>query len=228
MTNMDITQQLFAMQDKEYRDFHAHLLPTVERDNIIGIRVPMIKAFASKLYKASAYSDFLSALPHDYFDENALHAQIINLIKDYDECMTELERFLPFVDNWAVCDALKPKVFKAHSPEVEAKAYEWLNSDKTYTVRYAINAFMSLTEPYAFKYEHMQKISALRSDEYYIKMMQAWYFAEALTKNYDTAVLFIKDNKLDKWTHNKAIQKARESYRISPETKAYLNTLKIK
>lgn len=228
MTNAEITQRLFSMQDEKYRDFHSNLLPTVAKDTIIGIRVPMIKAFAKELYKSASYSDFLSALPHAYFDENALHAQIINLIKPYDECMSALERFLPYVDNWAVCDAIKPKAFKAHAPEVEAKAYEWLSSDKTYIVRYAMNALMCLAEPYAFKYEHMQRIAAVRSDEYYIKMMQAWYFAEALAKNYDTALTFITDNKLDKWTHNKAIQKARESYRISPETKAYLNTLKIK
>lgn len=228
MTNAEITQRLFSMQDEKYRDFHSALLPTVAKDTLIGVRVPMIKAFAKELYKSSSYSDFLAALPHTYFDENALHAQIINLIKDYDECLTALEHFLPYVDNWAVCDALKPKAFKSHAPEVEIKAYEWLNSDKPYTVRYAMNALMCIAEPYAFKYEHMQKIAAVRSDEYYIKMMQAWYFAEALAKAYDTAVTFITDNKLDKWTHNKAIQKACESYRISPETKSYLNTLKIK
>ena len=195
---------------------------------MIGVRTPELRKYAKELLKREDIGEFLEILPHEYFDENQLHAFIISGIKDYDKCMKEVDKFLPYVDNWATCDQLSPKVFKKHRPELLKQIKKWIKSKETYTVRFAIGMLMEhfLDEDFDIKYPEM--VSKLRSDEYYINMMIAWYFATALAKQYDAILPFIEKKKLDKWTHNKAIQKSVESNRITPEQKEYLKTLKIK
>lgn len=224
----EIYKELTAKQDVKYRDFQVKLIPTVPAESVIGVRTPELKKYAKSLVKNEAIQDFLDILPHKYFDECQLHAFIISEIKDYDRCLREVERFLPYIDNWATCDQLSPKVFKKHRGELINNIKEWISSDKTYTVRFGVGMLMEhfLDEDYYISYPEM--VSELRSDEYYINMMIAWYFATALAKQYDTILPFIEERRLDTWTHNKAIQKSVESYRITPEQKEYLKSLKIR
>jgi len=224
----EIYKELTAKQDVKYRDFQVKLIPTVPAESVIGVRTPELKKYAKSLVKNEAIQDFLDILPHKYFDECQLHAFIISEIKDYDRCLREVERFLPYIDNWATCDQLSPKVFKKHRGELINNIKEWISSDKTYTVRFGVGMLMEhfLDEDYYISYPEM--VSELRSDEYYINMMIAWYFATALAKQYDTILPFIEERRLDIWTHNKAIQKSVESYRITPEQKEYLKSLKIR
>ena len=227
MTAEDIRAGLFARQDTGYRDFHSKLVPTLDKDAIIGIRTPVLRAYAKELAKQDV-SAFLEDLPHRYYDENCLHAFLIEQIKDFDQCMAALERFLPYIDNWATCDLLAPKVFKKHPDAVYAACLRWLESDYTYTVRFGVVTLMKWFLDDDFRPELLEKAAALRTEEYYINMAVAWLFAEALAKQYDAALPYLLDHRLDTWTHNKAIQKAVESRRISDETKAYLKTLKRK
>ena len=216
------------MQDETYRSFQASLIPELKAERMIGVRTPELRSYAKELLKSGDYTEFISTLPHEYFDEMQLHAFIISEFKDFGKCMTEVERFLPHVDNWATCDQLSPRVFKKHRQELLPPIYSWLESDKTYTVRFGIKMLMQhfLDDSYESKY--MDKVAQLRSDEYYINMMIAWYFATALAKQYDDALAVLKEKKLAAWTHNKAIQKAIESRRISDDKKDYLRSLKIK
>ena len=223
-----ITERLFALQDKKYRDFHAKLLPNVNPESIIGVRTPDFRKLAKELFKNPDTSEFLDALPHKYYDENNLHAALIEQIKDYDECIAQIERFLPYVDNWATCDIMSPKVFKKHTDELLVPIRRWLASEHTYTIRFGIEMLMSYYLDDKFKPEYFDYVAVLRSEEYYVNMMIAWYFATALAKQYDSALPYIEQHKLAVWTHNKAIQKSCESYRITDEQKAYLRTLKIK
>ena len=224
----EIRKELFNMQDIEYRDFQSGLIPTSEKDIFIGVRTPNLRKYAKQLVKKEGIDIFLSALPHKYFDENQLHAFIISEIKDYDECVKELNKFLPFVDNWATCDQMSPKVFKEHKEELLKEISKWFESDRTYTIRFAIGMLMQHFLDEDFDGKYLEQVSKIRSDEYYINMMIAWYFATALAKQYDAAILYIQKKILDTWTHNKTIQKAIESYRITQETKEYLRSLKIK
>ena len=224
---MNIYDELFMMRDEEYKNFHAKLIPNVDRDCIIGVRTPDLRKFAKEVFKNGNYTDFLNSLPHKYYEENNLHAFLIEQIKDYDLAAAETERFLPYIDNWATCDMFLPKVFKKNTEKLLAKIKEWIKSDKTYTVRYAIGLLMRLYLGDNFKEEYMIMVSEIKSEQYYINMMAAWYFATALANRYDTAVKYIEERKLDKWVHNKAIQKASESSRIDTETKKYLKTLKL-
>lgn len=221
-----IQAQLFELEDTKYRDFQVKLIPTVKPDSMIGVRTPLLKTLAKKLFKENDTSKFLSTLPHKYFDENQLHAFIINEQKDFSVCMKLLEKFLPYIDNWATCDQLSPKIFKKNKNELLPYIEKWLYSEKTFTVRFAVGMLMQHFLDEDFKIQYMKKVAAIRSQEYYINMMVAWYFATALAKQYDAALGFIKENKLEEWTHNKAIQKAIESYRITAEQKDYLRTLK--
>ncbi len=221
-----ILNRLFELQDLKYRDFHSRLMPTVSKDLIIGVRTPDLRQLAKELKNTPHASEFLKKLPHQYYEENNLHAFLIEEIKDYDSCIEELNKFLPFVDNWATCDMMRPKIFKKNLPELLEQIKTWLASGETYTVRFGIEMLMLYYLDVHFKPEYPEMISQIRSEEYYIKMMQAWYFATALAKRYDDIVPYIEQNKLDSDTHNKAIQKAIESYRITPEQKAYLRTLK--
>ena len=228
MLTDQIQKELFALQDPSYRDFQAKLIPTVDPQKIIGVRTPELRKYARQLFHTDLASAFLAQLPHRYFDENQLHAFLLSQMKDYDACITQLNRFLPFVDNWATCDQMSPKCFGKHRDELIGEIFTWIRSEKTYTVRFGIGMLMQFYLDDAFKPEYLQTVADIRLEEYYVNMMIAWYFATALAKQYDTALIFIEQHRLDDRTHNKAIQKAIESARITPEQKAYLKTLKIK
>ena len=233
----DIQRRLREMQDVKYADFQMALIPGMERERAIGVRTPQLRALAKELYREaqkggeSARSDldaFLRTLPHKYFDEMQLHAFIISEIKDFALCMAETERFLPHVDNWATCDQLSPKVFRKHRQELLSHIDCWRGSEHTYTVRFGMGMLMQHFLDEDFDISYMDRIAEIRSDEYYINMMIAWYFATALAKQPEPAMTVLKEQRLDRWTHNKAIQKAIESRRITDEQKAYLRTLKIR
>ena len=224
----EIRKQLFFMQDLKYRDFQSKLIPTVEYETVIGVRTPELRKYAKQLAKTEGISEFLEDLPHQYFDENQLHAFLISEIKDYERCLEEVERFLPYVDNWATCDQLLPKVFKNHEKELLEDIRKWMVSDKTYTVRFSIGMLMKYFLDEHFKIEYPGMVAEIRSEEYYINMMIAWYFATAMAKQYEAVLPFIENHRLDMWTHNKAIQKSVESYRIAKEQKEYLRSLKRK
>ncbi|MBR6473669.1 MAG: DNA alkylation repair protein [Firmicutes bacterium] len=228
MIKEEIRKELLAHQDIKYRDFQAKLIPGKTADVMIGIRTPELRKLAKEIAKRPDIDEYLSDLPHEYFDEDQLHAFIISVIKDYDKCMAEVCRFLPYVDNWATCDQMSPKVFKKHRPELLGKIKEWIGSDETYTIRFGIGMLMEHFLDEDFKPEYLEMAASVRSEEYYVNMMTAWYFATALAKQYEAALPYIENKRLDKWTHNKAIQKSIESYRITPEQKDYLRTLKIK
>ncbi len=236
MNHEKIIEKLFELQDREYGQFQAKLIPNIESDSIIGVRTPALRAFAKELAKEAAKDEakaadieaFLAELPHKYFDENQLHAFIISLEKDFEKCIEEVEAFLPHVDNWATCDQLSPKAFKKQPQKLLPYIRTWIKSDETYTVRFAIGMLMEHFLGELFDTEYADMVAAVRSDEYYINMMIAWYFATALAKQYDAVIPYIANKRLDDWTHNKAIQKSVESYRITPEQKAHLKTLKIK
>ncbi len=224
----EIRKQLFEFQDVKYKDFQKNLIPTVDPESIIGVRTPELRKYAKQLLKENKTDDFLSDLPHKYFDENQLHAFILSELKDYEKCVEEVCRFLPYVDNWATCDQMSPNVFKKHRTELMEYIKQWLKSDKTYTVRFAIGMLMQHYLDDEFDIGYAEMVQEVKSEEYYINMMIAWYFATALAKQYDNILPVLEQNRLDVWTHNKVIQKAVESYRIMPEQKAYLKSLKRK
>ena len=227
MLTVDIRKELFRMQDVQYRDFQAKLIPNMLLDGMIGVRTPDLRKFAKQLVKQGETDAFLRELPHRYFDENQLHAFILSELKDFDCCVGEVCRFLPFVDNWATCDQLSPKTFKKHRPELLEYIRVWLATHETYTVRFAVGMLMQHFLDEDFNPAYPETIAKIRSEEYYIKMMIAWYFATALAKQYDAVIPYLENRRLDDWTHNKTIQKAVESYRITEEQKAYLKSLRI-
>ena len=224
----EIREELFSLQDPGYRDFQGALIPSNKDASMIGVRTPELRRLARTYAGREDIAEFLDDLPHQYFDENQLHAFIISGIKDYEKCVKEVIRFLPFVDNWATCDQMSPKVFRKHRQELAEQAEEWIGSDHTYTIRFGIKMLMDhfLEEEFDLMYPEM--VAQVRSEEYYIRMMVAWYFATALAKQYDAVLPFIENRRLDPWTHNKTIQKAVESFRVTPEHKEYLKSLKIK
>lgn len=228
MDILDLQKQLFAMQDLSYRDFHAKLMPTIDKEKIIGIRTPQLRKFAKEFAKSDDRELFFDSLPHQYYEENNLHGFLLEMEKDYDKLVDKLEKFLPYVDNWATCDMIRPKVFKKHLPQLLSKVKNWLSSEHVYTIRYGIGMLLSFYLDDEFRPEYLEWVAQIRSDEYYINMMIAWYFATALAKQYEVTLPYIENQRLDVWTHNKAIQKAIESYRIKDEQKAYLRALKIK
>ena len=228
MSRDEIVAELFRLQDKKYAAFQAKLIPTVEADRIIGVRTPELRTFAKKLVKDEDIASFLTSLPHQYFDEDQLHAFVISLEKNFDKCVAEIETFLPFIDNWATCDQLSPKVFKKEPEKLLPYIYTWIKSDKVYTVRFAIGMLMQHYLDGRFNPKYADMVAAVRSKEYYINMMIAWYFATALAKQYVSILPYLEGKKLDDWTHNKAIQKSVESNRITTEQKAYLKTLKVR
>ncbi len=228
MITEEIQKELFAQQDEKYRDFQAKLIPTVDPQSVVGVRTPALRKMAKQYAKREDIGDFLSQLPHKYFDENQLHAFIVSELKDYDRCIALVDAFLPYVDNWATCDQMSPKVFKKRRDKLLLHIEKWLESTETYTIRFAIGMLMEHFLDADFDDVYLEKVAAVRSEEYYINMMKAWYFATALAKQYDMTIPYIEGQKLDKWSHNKAIQKSIESYRITPEQKEYLRTLKIK
>ncbi len=221
-----IRNKLYDLQDLKYKAFHCRLIPTVDPDTVIGVRTPALKAYGKEL-KNSDFSAFLNDLPHKYYDENNLHAFLIMNIKDYAESLEAIKTFLPFVDNWATCDLLRPTSFKKHRPELLEEIKLWLCSEHTYTIRFGLEMLMVHFLDENFKPEYFEWAAEIRSDEYYVNMMLAWYFATALAKQYNAALSYIEKQRLDKWVHNKSIQKAIESYRIADWQKDYLRKLKI-
>lgn len=224
----EVRESLFSMQDLKYKSFHAKLIPNIDEEVIIGVRTPELRKYAKDFSKTDSAEEFIKILPHKYYEENNLHGFIIEQIKDFDECIEEVERFLPYVDNWATCDMMAPKVFQKNLPQLLEKIKVWIKADDTYTVRFAIEMLMKYFLDDEYDVIYPQIVSEVKSDEYYINMMIAWYFATALAKQYDSILPFIENKELDTWTHNKAIQKAIESRRVSQEQKDYLRTLKIK
>ena len=221
---MNVEEELFKLQDKKYRDFQIKLIPTVVSESIIGVRTPLLRDYAKKLVKDNNYKSFLSDVPHKYFDENQLHAFIISLIKDYNEVITYINDFLKYVDNWATCDQMSPKVFNKYHDKLLIDVKKWLKSKHTYTIRFGIGMLMQHYLDQDFKPEYLELVSKIKSEEYYVNMMIAWFYATALAKQYDSTIKYIEDNKLDIWVHNKTIQKALESYRITDKQKEYLKS----
>ena len=224
----EIRDRLFSLQDAKYRELQIKILPNLEPESIIGVRTPELRQMAKELAVREETGAFLKDLPHRYFDENQLHAFILSGMKDYTACMEALERFLPYVDNWATCDQMSPKVFRKHRPELLGSIRKWIASDQAYTIRFGIGMLMEHYLDGDFDPAYPEMAAGVRSGEYYVNMMTAWYFATALAKQYDAVIPYIENRRLDPWTHNKAIQKAIESYRITPEQKEYLKTLKIR
>ena len=220
---MNIKDELFKLQDTEYRDFHARLVPNLDKEAIIGVRLPQLRALAKRIKPQSA--EFLADLPHKYYEENTLHAILISEISDFDRCVQKLDKFLPYVDNWATCDSMRPKSFKKNREKLILHIDKWLKSSHTYTVRFAIGMLMTHFLDEDFDEKYSDRVSKIKSDEYYINMMIAWYFATALAKKWNFALPYIEQKRLLKWVHNKTIQKARESYRITQEQKEYLKNL---
>ena len=225
-----IKNDLLLMQDKTYKDFHSKLMPTINPDSIIGIRVPVLRDYAKKLFKENSIeslNSFLKKLPHEFYEENNIHAFIIEKINNFDECIFYLENFLPYIDNWATCDMLNPKIFKTNYEKLLEKIYQWINSDSVYTVRLGIGMLMRYFLDEKFETKYLDLVASINSEEYYINMMRAWFFATALAKQYEQTFPYIKNYSLDKWTHNKTIQKAKESFRISKEQKEELKKFRV-
>lgn len=228
MNENEIITELFRKQDPDYADLQRRILPTVSPDRIIGVRTPELRSFARKLYGTDAADRFLAHLPHRFFEEGQLHAFLISLEKSFNDCIILVDAFLPFVDNWATCDQLLPKVFKKSPESLLPYIHAWIRSDHVYTVRFAIGMLMQHFLDERFSPEYADLVAEVRSGEYYVNMMRAWFFATALAKQYDEILPYLEEKRLDAWTHNKAIQKSIESYRITDAQKQYLRTLKIK
>lgn len=224
----EIREALLSMRNETFRQFNAKLIPGMDDRDVIGVKTPELKALAKEFSKRGDIGDFLNDLPHRYFEEKQLHAFLIADIKDFDACLAAVEQFLPYVDNWATCDQLSPKVFQKRSRDLLPHVEEWIGSGRTFTVRFGVLCLMRYFLDADFAPEYPDRVAAIRSEEYYVNMMRAWYFATALAKQYGAIIPYLENHRLDVWTHNKAIQKARESYRITPEQKDYLNTLKRK
>ena len=217
-----LQQQLFTMQDLKYRDFHSRLLPGIDKETIIGIRTPILRKFAKEFRKTEEAKAFLQELPHQYYEENNLHLMIVNAEKDYAACLEQVKRFLPYINNWATCDLPLPKCYAKHKQELLKEIPQWLASGETYTMRYGMGILMRLYLDEDFRPEYLELAAGVQSEEYYVNMMIAWFLATALAKQWDTTILYITENRLSEWVHNKTIQKARESYRITDEQKKFL------
>ena len=222
----ELQKKLLLLQDKQYREFQSRLMPTVDKKSVIGIRIPVLRKFAAEFHTKEETGSFLSELPHRYYEENNLHAFLIEKEKDYDKCISLLDDFLPYIDNWATCDMMSPKVLGKNRDKLIREINRWIESGDTYTMRYGINLLMKYYLDEDFAEEYLRLVAEAVSDEYYVNMVRAWYFATALAKRYDETLPFLTENRLDKWTHNKTIQKSVESFRITDEQKKYLKTLK--
>ena len=223
-----IRARLFAMQDLKYRDFTAKLTPTVPPERIIGVRTPELRKYAVELSKTEDAAAFMAALPHLYQEENNLHAFLIERIADYDACVAALDAFLPYVDNWATCDLMSPKCFRRNLPRLIGESRRWMASEQTYTIRFGMEMLMRYYLDEAFDPAYLDLVAGVRSEEYYVNMMIAWFFATALAKQWDATLPYIENCRLDVWTHNKAIQKAVESFRIPEDRKIWLRAQKIR
>ena len=223
---MDIKKRLFECRDLDYALFQSKLIPNVSKEKIIGIRIPSLRILAKEYIKDSNCQTFMNDLPHEYFDENMLHGLLISEYKDYEKCINEIDKFLPYVDNWAICDTISPKVFKKHKKELIYKIREWTGSSSVYTNRFGIGMLMRHFLDDDFSIEYLDIPALVRVDDYYVKMMVAWFFATSLSKKWDYAIPYLVNNRLDVWTHNKTIQKSCESFRITDKQKTYLKSLK--
>ncbi|MBQ1172178.1 MAG: DNA alkylation repair protein [Lachnospiraceae bacterium] len=222
-----IQDLLFEKQDKAFAEFHRRLVPNLEPQKIIGVRTPQLRALAKQISKEEICEAFLKELPHEYYEENQLHGFILSQMKDFDTCIQYLEAFLPYMDNWATCDQTSPKIFKSHKEELLPYIYKWIQKEHTYTVRFAIGMLMQHFLDEDFKPEYVRTVSSIQSEQYYINMEIAWYMATALAKQWDAVIPYLEQKKMEPWVHNKTIQKAKESYRITDEQKEYLKKLKI-
>ena len=237
----EIQRKLFTMQDVHYRDFQRSLIPSIKPETIIGVRTPLLRTFSREIIMMQDLKEtpknksdpfirdcrfFTSILPHYYFEENQLQIFIISRCKDFKTALTLTDTFLPYINNWATCDQLRPKIFTDNLPDLYAKCTKWINSEKTYSVRFAIGLLLSYFLDDPFPVQSTELVASIKSDEYYVNMMIAWYFATALAKQWDAAISFLEENKLSVWVHNKTIQKAIESFRVTDEHKDYLRTLK--
>lgn len=223
---MDITEKLFSLQDMKYKSFQAKLVPTVNSDSIIEVRTPQLRKLAKEIYGTAEAEAFLKVLPHKYYDENNLHAFLLELIGDLRECISRIDEFLPYIDNWATCDLMSPKCFKKHRPQLIKDIEKWLDTDSVYSVRFGVKTLIFHFLDDDFQPYHLELVSSVKSDEYYVNMAIAWYFQAALAKQYDFAVKLFEENRLSTRVHNKALQKAIESYAVSNNRKEYLKTLK--
>lgn len=221
-----LQKQLFELRDEKYAAFQSKLTPGIDPKRFIGVRVPVLRKFAKEYIKDEGCKEFLNSLPHKYYDENMLHALVLSEMKDYEETLSYVNTFLPYVDNWAVCDIMSPKCFRKNKDSLINEIKRWAKSKKVYTCRFGIEMLMSHFLDDDFKSEYLKIPAAVKSEEYYVNMMIAWFFATALAKQWGPAILYIKNNKLDVWTHNKTIQKARESFRITPQQKEFLLSMK--
>lgn len=224
----DVRSRLFKYQDLKYRDFHSKLMPTVNKDRIIGVRTPVLRKIAKEFNKSDYKEDFLKAVPHKYYEEDNLHAFLIEQIKDFDECISALDNFLLYIDNWATCDMMTPEVLRKFPDKLYLKIQEWVKSSHTYTVRFGVVTLMKFFMNERIDENHLKLLLSIKTDEYYINMAIAWYLATALAFNWDTVIPYIEKKKFSKWIHNKAIQKAIESYRITSDQKSFLKKLKIR
>jgi len=224
---MNYIDKLLNLQDKSFADFQAGLLPGIERSSIIGVRLPILRDVAKELIKDGTSEELMKNLPHKFFEENLLHSIFISEMKDFDECVTETDRFLPFVDNWAVCDTMSPKSFKKNRERLLIKIRKWAESREVYTCRFGIKMLMNHFLDGDFREELLQIPASVKSEEYYVNMMIAWFFATALAKQWEPTVKYLENRSLSAWVHNKTIQKARESFRITAEQKTYLKSLKV-
>lgn len=223
-----ITDRLFAMQDLSYRAFHAKLIPTVDPETVIGVRTPQLRAYAKSICKTETAAEFLEELPHRYYEENNLHGFLIEQIHDFDACIEALDAFLPYMDNWATCDMLRPPCFRRHRERLLPHIPRWLGSGQVYSVRYAIGMLLSHFLGDDFKAHYPALVASVISQEYYVNMMIAWYFATALAVQYDAVIHYLQEDRLQPWVHNKTIQKAIESRRLTPKQKEYLRSLRKK
>ena len=221
-----LQEELFKLQDTEYRDFNSSLIPGIEKETVIGVRIPVLRKFAKEYAKSGETEQFITELPHKYYEENNLHMMLIAQIKDYNKCISETEKFLPHIDNWATCDSPLPKCFDKNKEDVLERAKNWIATDTTYVKRYGMGVMMRLFLDEDFKEEYIQLVAGVKSEEYYVNMMIAWYMATALAKQWDAAIPYIQERRLSEWVHRKSIQKAVESYRITPEQKEYLKGLR--
>ena len=227
----EITEQLITMKDEVYKNFHGKLMPTINPDTILGVRVPLLRKFSNQLSKSFSKEEierFMSELPHRYYEENNIHAFLIEKINDYEECIAALDKFLPYVDNWATCDMMNPKIFKKNTQKLFDKIEEWMSSSHVYTIRFGIGMLMRFYLDDNFSTQYLDMVANIVSDEYYVNMMKAWFFATALAKQYEATLPYIQQNRLDIWSHNKAIQKSIESFRVSKEHKEELRRYKRK
>ena len=223
----EIQNRLFSLADEDYKEFHHKLIPTVSYESIIGVRTPQLRRLAKEIFLSGSNKQFLDRLPHRFYEENNLHAFLLEQINDYELLVEYVNRFLPYVDNWATCDMMSPRIFSKSKDKLYKDAYRWIDSGVTYAVRFGICILMKHYLDESFKIEYLEKVASIKSDEYYVNMAVAWYFATALAKQYKATLPYVENRRLDMWAHNKTIQKARESFLITTEQKEYLKTLKV-